>query len=347
MLAAPPVALVRPWEEVGVTVPVEGRLRTGEALRLTNHDWTVSKVSLITAPEMVRDEFGQIDPEASENSDLFQIKNPQMCMTVREDTRSYLGTVGKNYGVVQNSQAVEFFDEALGPDAACVTAVGTLGRYGARFFMVASLPEMLEIVPGEPIERHILLTNTHDGTGAVEALFIGWDKNKNTMVHAPGGRVTIRHTKNATKRIKTAHQILVKNEQFWDRAKRAFSYMAKRDAGDARAREFVEALFPDIVEKDDDGNDTVVGLARRHSVSVMRSLRFSRTRQTICRRPTGVSTTRLRFSSTTSERLRRATRSTEFPDGKSRFSAPAPLFVNARSTGCVETDSLIYSTYVE
>ena len=71
-----PTALIRPWDKVGVTVPVEGRLRTGEALRLTNHDWTVEKVSLITAPEMERDATGEIDKEASENADLFGIKNP-------------------------------------------------------------------------------------------------------------------------------------------------------------------------------------------------------------------------------------------------------------------------------
>lgn len=247
--------LIRPWEKVGVQVPIEGQLSTSEALRLTGNDWVVDKVSMYTAPNMVRTEDGAIDSEASENSDLFGIQNPQMCMTVRRDTRSYLGTVGKSYGVVQNSQAVQFFDEALGPDSACVTAVGSLGRYGARFFMIATLPKMLEIVPGEPIERHILLTNTHDGTGAVEAMFIGWDQKRDLMIHAPGGRVALRHTKNAAKRLRTAHKILCQNDQFWERAQRAYSYMAKRGASDDRASDLVTALYPDIVIRDDDGNE--------------------------------------------------------------------------------------------
>ncbi len=247
--------LTRPWEKIGVSVPIEGQLNTADALRLTNNNWTVDKVSMQTAPNMVRNEDGSIDREASENSDLFKIANPQMCMTVRRDTRSYLGTVGKNYGVVQNAQAVEFFNEALGPDSACVTAVGSLGRYGARFFMIATLPKMLEILPGEPIERHILLTNTHDGTGAVEAMFIGWDQNRDLMIHAPGGKVALRHTKNAAKRLRTAHKILCKNDQFWERAQRAYAYMAKREVTKTRAEDFVSALFPDIVVKDDEGNE--------------------------------------------------------------------------------------------
>ena len=266
--------LVRPWETIGLSVPVEGRLRTREALRLTNTDWSVEKVSMITAPKIVyvlddnqkpmidADNNKIVDRTLSENSDLFNVSNPQMCMTMRVDrdedqvitNKSYLGTVGKGYRVVQNIEFAEFFDAALGEDAACITAVGTLGRYGARVFMIASLPEMLEILPNEPIERHIMLTTTHDGSGPVEAVFLAWDSIRNTMVHAPGGRVSIRHTKNASTRLETAHKILHDNQSYWDRIKRAFGYMAKRDASDARVREFMEAMFPDIEKKDDDGN---------------------------------------------------------------------------------------------
>jgi phage/plasmid-like protein (TIGR03299 family) len=248
-------------------VPVEGHLRTAEALRLTNTDWQVEKVSIVTAPEIVyilgEDDEPALDAEgakivdrgASENSDLFGVKNPHMCMTVREDTRSYLGTVGKNYRVIQNSEFASFFDAALGEDAAAITAVGSLGRFGARVFMIASLPEMLEIVPGDPIERHIMLTTTHDGSGPIEALFLAWGQENNVMLHAPGGRVRIRHTKNADKRITTAPQVLHQNEQYWGRIKRAFSYMAKRDAGEQRVRDFLEAMFPDIIERGEDGEE--------------------------------------------------------------------------------------------
>lgn len=256
----------RPWEKVGV--PVSGRLTTGEALKITNNDWLVEKVSMMTSPQFVyvmdeatgeiaRDAEGSklIDRKRSENSDLFGIINPVQVMTVRVDTRSYLGTVGTGYKVVQNTEFCKFFDEALGRDAACINAVGTLGRFGARIFLVAQVPEMLEVVPGDPVERHILLTNTHDGTGNIEARFIAWRTESDTMVHGPGEVVKIRHTKNAQVHLKTAHTVLAKNEQYWERAKRAYAYMAKRDANTQRVREFLEAMFPDIVDYDDEGNE--------------------------------------------------------------------------------------------
>jgi phage/plasmid-like protein (TIGR03299 family) len=257
-------AALRPWEKLGI--PVTGRLTTGEALAITNNNWKVCKITQQTAPRLVYlkdektgefalDALGcKIKDEAKcENSDLFAITNPQMCMTVREDTRSYLGTVGVGYKVVQNNEFCEFFDEALGKGAACINAVGTLGRWGARIFLVAQVPEMLEVVPGDPVERHILLTNTHDGTGNIEARFIAFRRQSNSMVHTPGEIVKIRHTKNAKIRLKTAHTILTKNQQYWERAKRAYAYMAKRNVDDARCRAFLEAMFPDIVEKDENG----------------------------------------------------------------------------------------------
>ena len=209
-------------------------------------------------------EGNKIKNEAlSDNTDLFGITNPNQVMTVRVDrdrdgvitNRSYLGTVGIDYKVVQNEEFATFFDEALGRGAACITAVGNLGRFGARIFLIAKTPDMLEVIPGDPIERHILLTTTHDGSGNIEARFLTYRPESNSMVHAPGEVVKIRHTKNAKIHLKTAHQVLAKNEQFWERAKRAYAYMAKRDANENRVREFLEAMFPDIVEKDEEGND--------------------------------------------------------------------------------------------
>ena len=259
---------LRPWEREGVGVPVAGRLTTGEALAVTKHDYIVDKVRMMTSPRIdyVIDEgTGQpatdadgckiVDRSTSQNSDLFGIYNPVQCMTVRRDTRSYLGTVGVDYKVVQNTEFCEFFDEALGQNAACINAVGTLGRFGARIFLVAQVPEMLEVVPGDPIERHILLTSTHDGSGNIEARFIAWREESNAMVHTPGEIVKIQHSKNAMKRLRLAPMVLAKNVEYWERAKRAYAYMAKTDVNSQQLREFLAAMFPDIIDRDEDGNE--------------------------------------------------------------------------------------------
>lgn len=242
----------------------EARLSVRLAAKLTGLDDTVVKVPQTTAANPL----GIVLP------------NPEQWMTV--STRevevegkkglvsSYQGSVGSRYEVVQNVEAFEFFDAALGPNAACIEGAGRMGVHGARVFMMAAMPEMLEIIPGDPVERYIMLTNTHDGSGNIEAMFVNWRVLSNSGVQHTTknqGRVRIRHTKNAKAHVKQANTVLAKNQQYWDRATRIYRYMAKRDVSVQRAQEFVANLFPDIVDYDNEGNE----IERRTSPQALRA----------------------------------------------------------------------------
>ena len=268
--------ILRPWERLkSVNVidqtQMQGRFTTEEALIAANQDWEVHKVKLLTTRSVLAPLSDEVDAVESERLGLYGIDNPQMAMTVRVDferddkgqktnvitNRSYLGTVGTGYGVVQNDEYAAFFDDALGPNAACITSAGTLGRFGARVFMVATLPKMLELVPGEPVERHIFLTTTHDGSGPVEVMFVAWDKTLDVMCYTPGGRKRIRHTKNADKRIRDAKRVLCDSDDYWKRAQRACEYMNSQKASERRLRDFLEAMFPDRESKDPDTGEKI------------------------------------------------------------------------------------------
>jgi len=260
---------LRPWERLKTVnvidvTQMQGRFTTEEALIAAKQDWEVHKVRLTTRPEVLQPLDNEVDEDQTKRLEAYNIVNPQMAMTVRFDferdangqktdvvvNRSYLGTVGDGYGVVQNDEYAAFFDDALGPNAACITSAGTLGRFGARVFMVATLPDMLELVPGEPVERHILLTTTHDGSGPVEVMFMAWDKTLDVMCYTPGGRKRIRHTKNADKRIRDAKKVLCDSADYWEKARRACEYLNSQKASKRRIGDFLEAMFPDKAEKD-------------------------------------------------------------------------------------------------
>jgi phage/plasmid-like protein (TIGR03299 family) len=247
-----------PWLKHGVRInDLAAGVSVSSAAKLAGLDDVVVKVPMRSVP----------DPTV--HVDVPVLDNPDRWMTVSTRrvtdgerigvSAAYQGTVGRRYHIVQNTEAFDFFEAALGKDAACIEAAGRLGSYGARTFMVAAMPEMLEIVPGDPVERFIMLTTTHDGSGNIEALFINWRCLSNSgLQHTTQstGRVRIRHTRNATSRVREAHKILAKNQQYWDRAVRIYRYMAKRDVSVQRAKEFCEALFPDKVEYDDQGAET-------------------------------------------------------------------------------------------
>ncbi len=267
---------LRPWERLNSVnaidlTQMQGRFTTAEALIQAKQDWEVHKVRLTTLPDVLEPLKDEVNPDQTKRLEAYGVVNPQMAMTMRIDferneqgektdvitNRSYLGTVGTGYGVVQNDEYAAFFDEALGKNAACITSAGTLGRFGARVFMVATLPDMLELIPGEPVERHILLTTTHDGSGPVEVMFVAWDKKHDVMLYMPGGRKRIRHTKNADKRIRDAKKVLCESDEYWRKAQRACEYLNSQHASERRLRDFLEAMFPDKVEKDPETDEEI------------------------------------------------------------------------------------------
>lgn len=75
--------------------------------------------------------------------------------------------VGSQYRVLQNRQAFEFFDAfCADPNGPKYETAGTLYN-GRKVWILAKLPDVLEVVPGDIVEPYILLSNSHDGTSAV------------------------------------------------------------------------------------------------------------------------------------------------------------------------------------
>lgn len=241
-----------PWLRHGTAITdINARLSVANAAALARLDDTVVRVPMVSEP-------------AANDVQVGRILNPDKWMTVSTRTVgdklhcSYQGTVGSRYQIVQNIEAFSFFDAVLGQGAACIEAAGRLGPHGARTFMIAAMPDMLEIVPGDPIERHILLTTTHDGSGLIEAVFLHWRTLTNVGVQFTSerrGRFRIRHTKSANSRLKTAQSVLNANESYWTRAKNIYKWLAKRDVSTAYAQSFVEHMFPDTVKTDAAGNE--------------------------------------------------------------------------------------------
>jgi phage/plasmid-like protein (TIGR03299 family) len=220
------------WHGLGIAVP--GLMTAREALVAGGVDYEVEK-----------------RPLWAEENGLATLAIPGHFATVRTDTNQPLGVVGSRYEVVQNRDALSFFDPALGEGAAAIDSVGSLAG-GKRAFMLAKIPEVVEIVPGDAVERYLLFSNSHDGSSAVEVLFTPVRVVcQNTLSAAlsdakrkKAGRVSIRHTAGAKERLEAAHEVLGQEREYFKRIKAAFVYLAKRDLGRAEVASFVRDLFP-------------------------------------------------------------------------------------------------------
>jgi phage/plasmid-like protein (TIGR03299 family) len=120
-----------------------------DALRIAGLDWTVALTDL--AAIMPDGSHQPIDTHRA---------------TMRTDTGKALGAVGLRYQPLQNREAFAWMDEVVGEQLAIWHTCGSL-RGGKDVWMLAKLPGNLEVCDRDVLDKYVLITNNHAGTGAV------------------------------------------------------------------------------------------------------------------------------------------------------------------------------------
>ncbi len=135
------------WHGFG-TVVSEAQT-SADALRIAGLDWAVALTDL--AAIMPDGTHQLIDKHRA---------------TMRTDTGKALGAVGLRYQPLQNRDAFAWMDEVVGEQLAIWHTCGSL-RGGKDVWMLAKLPGNLEVCDRDVLDRYVLITNNHAGTGAV------------------------------------------------------------------------------------------------------------------------------------------------------------------------------------
>lgn len=215
----------RPWHGLGTHVP--GLMTTEEALQAANLDWTVSKCPVLSS------------------YDLQPI--PETYTTLRDDTKQPLGVVGKRYEPINNRDAFSFFDTVLGEGQGQIDTIGALGQ-GERVWCLAQLPDIAEILPGEPVERYLLVWNSHDGSKGLEVMFtnirVVCNNTLTAAVRDCRSKVSIRHTSQWRERANQAQMLLYQSKEYWEHMKAISLHLARNSVTRVEVGTFLETMFP-------------------------------------------------------------------------------------------------------
>lgn len=192
------------WHGLGTII--ESLPNSKEALRFAGLDYVVEKRPLFTYDE----ENFLADPDVELK--IPEIEVPNYFATVRVDTDQVLGVVGKDYTVVQNVDAFNFFDAIVGGgEGIQFETAGALGL-GERLFITAKLPDYIKVGRDDLIEQYLFLTTSHDGFGSITAAFtpvrIVCFNTLNAALKSCSNAVKIRHTASAKERLEQAHQLM-------------------------------------------------------------------------------------------------------------------------------------------
>jgi phage/plasmid-like protein (TIGR03299 family) len=220
------------WHGLGVVV-AEAQT-SAEAIRLANLDWTVNKVSLLVW-NSTAESYGDVP-------DFFGMQ--------RSDTDAILGVVGTQYEPLQNASAFEFLDGLLGKDVTRFETAGAI-KDGRVVWMLAKLPG--DFTVGGKDDRvlpYMLLTNSHDGSRAVQILptTVRVVCNNTLGMALYEGRRTkttfnMKHTKNLKDRVEEARKALGLIAHATRKFAEQADVLAATAVNDAAAADYFKTVF--------------------------------------------------------------------------------------------------------
>lgn len=211
-----------------------------EAMQFAGLDYQVDKIPV----------FAHWDNPDAGGSPQELIPVPDHFATVRTDTRQAFGVVGKDYQVVQNTEAFEFFDAIVGGgEGILYETAGALGQ-GERVFITAKLPGYIRVGGGDDItEKYIFLTTSHDGSGSITVAFtpirIVCNNTLNAAMRNKTNVVRIRHTTHAAQRLKDAHKVMRLANTFGQELETLFNQWAQVRIKDEEVKKLIRmAMCP-------------------------------------------------------------------------------------------------------
>lgn len=222
-----------------------------EAMAFAGLDYLVEKRPLST--------IAVISSDAAHPSSGISV--PDYFATVRNDTQTVLGVVGKDYQIIQNQDAFSFFDSIVGgTEGILYETAGALGK-GERIFITAKLPDYIRVGNGEDItEKYLFFTNSHDGSGSITAAFtpvrVCCQNTLNAALKNCSNVIRIRHTASAKQRLDNAHRVMGISSQFSQQLETVFNQWAKTRITDPQLKQLIQmALAPnkEMLDKLDRG----------------------------------------------------------------------------------------------
>lgn len=192
------------WHGLGTIVDKYPTSR--EAIKFAGLDYTVEKRPLFTYDSENNNGNSEVDLLVPE------VSVPGYFATVRSDTDTVLGVVGREYQVIQNIDAFEFFDSIVGGgEGILYETAGALGK-GERIFITAKLPGYIKVGKEDLIEQYLFLTTSHNGYGSITAAFtpirIVCNNTLNAALKNHSNAVKIRHTGSAKDKLREAHKVM-------------------------------------------------------------------------------------------------------------------------------------------
>lgn len=203
-----PVGL--PWSS-GLGVDVSDCTTAKEVMEAAELNFVVDKCKLVAKMPFRINGNNEVNDDDSfvYNGNIYR-DQVNAYATYRTDYNIPLGVVKSKYQVVQNNDAFNFFDEAIGEDKAQWQYAGFFGN-GEKIFVTAKLP-ITTTVNNDPIDNYLVFSNSHDGSSSINIMFapirVICTNMLNAALKSSESYIRIRHTSSAKDKLDEGARIL-------------------------------------------------------------------------------------------------------------------------------------------
>jgi len=238
-----------PWSAQYGTYVGQDLVDSATALSMAGLDWGVNTAPLyIQGPDVYKDNEGNpiLDAQGMPIPMPLQLKDNRAM--VKDTDYTAFGVVGSRYHPIQNADAFQFLDGLVEDGELRYHTAGSL-KGGRVVWILGQLKGNLEPVPGDPVGKFLLFSNTHDGSGALR---IFWTSIRvccmNTWRHAlaegKGKGITLKHTASIKNRLEQAREVLGLSRRAYDHVGEHLSQLAKVDMTTEALDMMIKALAP-------------------------------------------------------------------------------------------------------
>ena len=224
-----------PWHGLGTSVPPD--VSAAEMISAANLNWKVRKEPAPGA---------RLIDEKKEHYDRYVMKRD---LVGTEKEAVTLAIVGRAYEPLQNTDAFKFFEPFIEDKWAKFHSAGALGN-GERVWVLAQLNEQIVVGNDDAIDRYLLLSNTHDGSGAVTIRFtpirVVCQNTLNFAKKGGKGIIAVRHTRHIRNNLAKAQAKKLERlvDTVFQEAETLFNSMAMREIKAEDVDRYLELLFP-------------------------------------------------------------------------------------------------------
>ncbi len=145
----------------------------------------------------------------------------------RNDDNYYLGTIGRERGVVQYIDSLRFTEDFVQEGEAQYEYAGISG-HGKQAYVVMKGAEEFEIVPGDPIECFFYVQSSHDSTKSL--MVVPCPQRKKTggiFMHPHFKAIKIKHTKHVGSRLLVVKRSIHEIKNYFKEFEESFKALAK------------------------------------------------------------------------------------------------------------------------